>query len=100
MTHHLDRLLTSAAKGQELAEYVTMCLEHSEMVTLDFGGVEVITPSFANAFVMTLLHRMPLEEVRRRCVMVNRAEWVAARISDAARRYQSGVRLSSQMQTA
>lgn len=92
----LDSSLTSATRGQELAEHVILCLDCYKSVELDFSQVQVMTPSFANAFVMTLLHRVPLETVRQRCIMVNRPAWVASAVNQAAQRYLSGIRLSSQ----
>lgn len=96
----LDRSLTSAAKGQELAVAIVACIHGGETVTLDFENVEVMTPSFANSFVMTLLHELPLEAVRSQCVMINRADWIVNTINVAALRYQRGIRLSSQPQPA
>lgn len=96
---HLDRSLTSADRGRELAEHVIQCLDCYKSIELDFSAVEVFTPSFANAFVMTMLHSVPLDTLRERCIMANRPEWVSAMINQAARRYMSGIRLSSQAAT-
>ena len=103
MTHNeiqLDETLNRATNGLRLAGEVLSKLEVSQRVTLDFERVHRVTPSFANAFVMTLLDRLTLDELRARIVMLNRKTNVAQAISESARRYMAGIRLTTQKAVA
>ena len=97
MVWRLSSSLASAENGQELAHGILRALQFSsEPVTLDFADVQLLTPSFANAMVMTLLARLTLDELRSRCLMVNRQAFVVESLSSAARRFADGIRLSNQ----
>lgn len=86
-----DRALNSAPQGRELAERVMQELRSADRVRIDFAGVERMTPSFANAFVMLLMDDH-LEQV----VMENRSPNVQAAIARSRSRYLQGIRLSIQ----
>lgn len=89
--------LRSASMGESLADQVTEALRQADTVRVDLACVEMMTPSFANALVMTLLDRFPLATLQTRCAFVNRAEPVIDVMNRAVRRYQSGIRLTAQL---
>lgn len=93
----LESTLMTASNAQQLAAAVIGALRDHETVTLDFVSVEIVTPSFANTFIMTLLAEFPLSDLRARCLMVNRSKVVSDAFNRAAMRWMSGVRLSNQM---
>jgi anti-anti-sigma regulatory factor len=86
----------SAALGEELAERIAAHLAARESVLVDCSHVESMSPSFANALVMTLLDRIDLDTLRRECRFVNRSELVVQAMNTAAQRFQAGIRLSGQ----
>ena len=68
----------------------------SDHVEIDFADVVVCTPSFANAFVMTVLEQVSIENFKARCALDNRRPEVAEILNRAAVRFQQGIRLSNQ----
>ncbi|MEM8757233.1 MAG: DUF4325 domain-containing protein [Planctomycetota bacterium] len=92
--------LRSAANGSALAEQILRLLDAGDHVEVDMASVEAMTPSYANALVMTLLDRVPLEQLKVSCQFTNRNAHVVNAMNTAANRYLSGIRLSSQMVTA
>jgi hypothetical protein len=97
MKWRLESSLRTSMSAEELARAVIDALRTERIVELDFQDVEIMTPSFANALVMTLLDEFPIEVLRERCVMLNRRDTVRESLSHAAQRYLRGIRLSSQM---
>ncbi|MBX3377519.1 MAG: STAS-like domain-containing protein [Phycisphaeraceae bacterium] len=93
----LQSSLTTAVNGQSLAGLIIAALHTEEAVQVDFADVEVLTPSFANALILTLLASMSVESLRVRCVMTNRRDTVADSLNRAAFRFQQGIRLSDQL---
>lgn len=93
----LSTSLTTSTNGEQLANAVLLTIRAGEEVEIDFVDVEVMTPSFANAFVMTLLAQLSLDEIRRHCVMANRPQLVVDLLNRAVTRYQKGIRLSVQL---
>lgn len=88
--------LSRATHGLELAEDVLRFLREAETISIDFAEVHRMTPSFANAFIMTLLDQLPIEEAERRVRMLDLHENVAASINQSIHRYRQGIRLSTQ----
>jgi hypothetical protein len=92
----LDRVLNRASAGLELAKSVLDHLAAHESVELDFSPVDRITPSFANAFVMTILaandSRLP-----ENLFLLNRNDLVEKEISLSISAYSRGLRLSTQL---
>ncbi len=95
-----ESALRSAGDGLERAKAVSAILDQGLSVRIDFAAVEIMTPSFANAFVMTLLERYPIERLRSGCEFLNRSEVVIESMNRAVTRYQNGIRLSSQLASA
>ncbi len=95
-----ETTLRSANAGTTLAEQILDLLAAGERVRVDFASVQIMTPSFTNALVMRLLARHAVPDLRDRCEFVNRSQHVIAEMNHAVRRFQSGIRLSSQRATA
>jgi len=94
--HATPMVLNTAPSGLNLAAEVASLLSQTESVRVDFSLVERATPSFANAFMMTLLHQFNRDFLRNNIEFSNTRPAVAAAINASIRRYESGVRLSSQ----
>jgi hypothetical protein len=94
----LEPVLNRAQCGLVLARTILEHLSQNREVTVDFSAVESITPSFSNAFVMTLLHERSLDEIRERVHMVNRTPLAAKSISNSVKWYQQGLRLTTQQE--
>lgn len=96
VTFQLEGVLNSAQEGLRLAETVAVQLRDRRTVALDFASVDRATPSFANAFVMTLLGEFTPDYLRERCLMLNCAPHVGAQFAKSVQRYRDGIRLSNQ----
>ena len=91
-------LLHSAEAGCRLADdLVSMLNSSSDTLEIDLSRVDRMTPSFANALVMTLLHAVSREIIRERVRFVNAQPIVIAAINSSIRRFDSGIRLSTQL---
>lgn len=88
--------LRSASEALNTAQDIVAHLRSAERVRIDFAAVEMMSPSFANAFVMTLLEQFTVDQLRARCEFANRNDVVIAAMNRAVQRYQSGIRLTSQ----
>ena len=88
-------VLNSASRGLALAADVAARLQHVDAVEIDVRAVVRVTPSFANAFVMTVLAEFP-DALSRRVRFVNAEAFVELAFRQAADRYARGIRLSSQ----
>lgn len=88
--------LRAASGGVSLAEEMAEKLRHGESARVDLAAVEIMTPSFANALVMTLLDHVSLADLRDRCSFVNRSDAVVDAMNRAVQRYQNGIRLTTQ----
>ena len=92
-----DGVMNSATSAEVEAAQVLAALKNPEMtVEIDLSGVQRMTPSFANTFVMRLLHEHTRDALRARCRFVSPASHVAAALQTAVSRYESGIRLSDQ----
>ena len=91
-----DMALRSASEGAALAEKILELLDAGESVRIDFSAVEIMTPSFANTLVMTLMARYEVPELRSKCEFANRSDHIILVMNRAAKRFQRGIRLSSQ----
>ena len=93
----IDNTLQAARSGETLADQIAATLRQGQSVRIDFADIEWMTPSFANALVMTLLAEFPLDVLQRHCHFENRCEQVVSAMNSAVRRYQGGIRLSHQL---
>lgn len=94
--HATPMVLNTAPSGLNLAAEVASLLSRAESVSVDFSLVERATPSFANAFMMTLLHQFDREVLRSNVHIENARPCVMAALNTSIRRYDSGILLSSQ----
>jgi hypothetical protein len=88
--------LRSASEGLEMAREIIARLRNAERFRVDFAAVEMMSPSFANALIMTLLEQFSVDQLRANCEFANRTEVVIDAMNRAAQRYQSGIRLTTQ----
>lgn len=88
--------LNSGAAGLSLAIEALSAVGAEGVVRLDFGAVERMTASFANALVMTLLAELGEEALISRVALVSASDAVLAEWRRAIERYQRGIRLSTQ----
>jgi hypothetical protein len=86
----LEPILNRANAGLALAHQVLDALAWADAVTLDFSTVDRMTPSFANAFMMTILEA--LEDSRERVLLLHRNEQVIRVMEESARRFDCGLR--------
>lgn len=94
--HATPMVLNAAPYGLELARSVSILLSRGESVRVDFSLVERATPSFANAFMMTLLHQFERDILRSNIHFTHARPTVIEALNASIRRYDSGIRLSSQ----
>jgi len=90
-------IMNSATDGLLLARRVMTEIEHPDPVQLDLQAVDRMTPSFANAFMMTLLNQLDRETLKRQLQVSNAKPWVAEAINASIRRFEAGIRLSTQV---
>ncbi|MCC5785611.1 MAG: STAS-like domain-containing protein [Phycisphaerales bacterium] len=95
-----NHFLRSSIDGANLAATVLRALDDGETVCIEFSGVEIMTPSFANAFVMLLLERYEVPQLRERCEFLNRSDHVVCAMNRSVERYQQGIRLTTQRRPA
>lgn len=88
-------VLNSASSGLALAADVAARLQRVDTVEIDMRSVVRVTPSFANAFVMTLLAAFS-DAFPHRVRPLNAQDFVELAFRQAADRYARGIRLSSQ----
>lgn len=88
--------LRSASEALDTAREILAHLREAERIRIDFAVVEMMSPSFANALVMTLLEQFTVDQLRARCEFANRNDVVIAAMNRAVQRYQSGIRLTTQ----
>jgi len=88
-------VLNSATLGCELAAQVLEQLSLGASVHIRATDVSRVTPSFANAFVMTVLERFPDAFASHRCTIEADA-WVDDAFVASMDRYARGIRLSGQ----
>ncbi len=94
MEIRLESILNRASAGLALAHQVLDALAFGEVVTLDFSAVDRMTPSFANAFMMTI--KEAPENLSQRIIMLHRNEQVIHALEESSRRFDQGLRLSIQ----
>lgn len=100
LTWPLEPNLNTSETAIQLANAVLEAVHAGEVVRLDFADVQVMTPSFANALVMTLLATTSIDDLRSKCDMANRSSHVIENMNLAVKRFQAGIRLSSQRTAA
>ncbi len=92
---HQSGVLNSASRGAELAHAVLEQVALNGTVEIDASEVIRVTPSFANAFVMTVLDRMP-DALACGKVRLVASDFVRAAFVASEDRFARGIRLSSQ----
>jgi hypothetical protein len=88
--------LNTVSTGLKLAETALCAIRNGHRVEIDFAEVSRITPSCANALVMTMLGGMSGEAFASSISICNAAVIVAESWNEAVQRYHRGIRLSSQ----
>lgn len=92
---NLNRVLTSASNGLRTAEEVLRLLRENDQVIVNLRAVESMTPSFANAFLMTLLETLG-SSIGSRVVLSNAPPRIADILTRSEKWYNSGIKLSTQ----
>ena len=96
----LNQVENSARRGVELAQAVLRLLDSTYCVTVDAAVATRLTPSFANAFVMTLRETLSVSDLQSRVQIDGASNRVASAINQSALRYSNGVRLSGDITAA
>ena len=91
-----SRDLNSAALGLDLGEVVARALSQERPVCVDLSHVIRMTPSYSNAFIMTILERVPRPVIQQSLQIENASELVVQSINKAIDRYDRGIRLTNQ----
>jgi hypothetical protein len=91
-----DPSLNSVGAGLALAQQVIAAVRSGEAVTLDLRAAERMTPSFANALVMTILESIAAGQFESMVQPLFASQTVEEAWSKAAERYRRGIRLSTQ----
>ena len=86
--------------GLELAQRVVSAIQAGNTVCLDLTKVERLTPSFANALVMTILEAVGPDAFKSKLRLVFGSEFVESSWGQAVQRYERGVRLTTQREGA
>lgn len=89
-------ILNTPEAGLSLAELVAQALGSGEAVRVDFARFDRATPSFANAFMMTLLHQFERDVLRSNVHIDNACPAIIDSLNTSISRYDRGIRLSSQ----
>jgi hypothetical protein len=92
--------LNSVAAGLELAQRVLEHVRAGQPTVIDFAHVDRMTPSYANALVMTLLEAVGPQVLPMQVALENVSPAVLASWASAVARYERGVRLSTQRSNA
>ena len=91
-----DPSLNTVGAGLALANEIVKTLLRGESVHLDLTAAQRMTPSFANALVMTMLEAVGEAAFHARVRLSTSADPVAEAWSKAIERYKRGIRLSTQ----
>ncbi len=91
-----EQSLNTVGAGLSLAEQIVSALRNGGVVQVDLTAAERMTPSFANALVMTVLDAVGEEEFRARVSVSHSSELVAEAWTKAVQRYARGIRLTTQ----
>lgn len=81
--------LTRADRACQLYAQITHAWT-VDAVTLDFAGVVQVSPSFANALFLNLLHNRLADDVWHRLLIENAADHIKAQIDTAVSRASKG----------
>ena len=82
--------------GLLLASQAVTALGRGDPVCIDLSPAERMTPSFANALVMTILEAVGEREFESRVTLRASSDLVREAWSKAVERYKRGIRLSTQ----
>lgn len=88
--------LNGVEMGLVLAQRLVLVMKSGQSVVLDLSTVERVTPSFANALVMTAIEAVGIDTLRSRVTLSGALPLVREGWSKAIERYERGVRLSTQ----
>lgn len=88
--------LNSVAAGLELAERAIGAIRGGASVRIDLSAALRMTPSFANALVMSMLDALGVAAFNDRVTMTTGSDLVREAWQKAIERYERGVRLSTQ----
>lgn len=88
--------LNTVGDGLALAELLVTAVSAGERVELDFSLVERMTPSFANAVVMTVYERVSAEVGKSAIQVRHASQAVEHAWTKAEDRFCRGIRLSTQ----
>lgn len=92
--------LNSVGGGLALAQLVVAALKAGEHVQIDLALADRMTPSYANALVMTILEAVGEEGFRLRVVHRATSPMVSEAWAKAVERYKRGIRLTTQQTDA
>ena len=92
--------LNAVPAGLSLARSIIEALEDGRAVRLDLEFIERLTPSVANALVMTVLDAVDVVAFRARIQVKFGSVLVEEAWNKAVSRYERGVRLTTQRQGA
>ena len=88
--------LNTVGAGLLLASQAVTALGRGDPVCIDLSPAERMTPSFANALVMTILEAVGEREFESRVTLRASSDLVREAWSKAVERYKRGIRLSTQ----
>jgi hypothetical protein len=91
-----EQSLNTVAAGLSLAQHTVSALRNGEDVRIDLCAAERMTPSFANALVMTILMAVGEREFSDRVRLSASSGLVLEAWAKAVERYRRGIRLSTQ----
>jgi STAS-like domain of unknown function (DUF4325) len=95
---NLDPILNSPDLGIALAYRVRDRVNAGKNVVIDFSNAERMTPSFANAFAMTLLEFFPNGDWANYVTFIKTNDFVENAIRRSIDRHRRGIRLSTNTQ--
>lgn len=89
-------VLNNALEGSKLAEQIAVYLRNRETVNIDLLHARRMTPSFANAMMMTLMDEFDIDMLKAHLDIQAANPQVIDAINTSIARFKSGIRLSSQ----
>ncbi len=92
----VEPTLNTVSAGLQMATETVSALQRGESVRLDLTAAQRMTPSFANALVMSILAAVGLDQFREHVFVATTSDLVQEAWDKAFDRYQRGIRLSTQ----
>lgn len=90
------KTLNTVAAGLAIAARIIEHVRSGVVVQVSLVAAERMTPSFANALVMTLIESLGIEAFRARVRLEAKADSVREQWNAAIDRYERGIRLTTQ----